>query len=70
MEPYEVIIDKPFKLEIFYEGHRYRVVVTHDDGRQLERVVRASWEPRFGIDVSDKNDIIVAAEEMCAELEK
>jgi hypothetical protein len=61
----------PFTLTVVYEleANRFRVTVQHEDGRARERFLQAGWEPRFGIDVADQDEINKAAEEMCVEME-
>jgi len=61
----------PFALTVVYEleDNRFRVTVRHSDGRQMERFVKAGWEPRFGIDVADQAEIDKVAEALCVEME-
>lgn len=63
----------PYRLEVYYvdgddAGLRFRVVIVSPTDRR-ERFVPCSYEPRFGIDMADMNDIDVAAEDMIAEIE-
>lgn len=55
-----------FKLRVKYETPYYIVEVIHiPSGEILMRPVQSSFEPLWGIDVVDMDNIMIAAEELC-----
>lgn len=62
----------PFTLEVFYEygHHRYRVAIRQDGEVKAIDYVRATYEPQFGIDAADMDEINARAEDLCVMLEK
>lgn len=62
-----------FTMSVFYEPQpgQYRVVVAHntDPEKMRTNFVNAIYEPKFGIDADDMREILLRAEEMCAEME-
>lgn len=63
----------PYTLHVYYVDEdgaepRFRVVISTATDRR-ERFVPCSYEPRFGIDMADMNEIDVAAEDLIAEME-
>lgn len=62
----------PFTLEVFYEfeHHRYKVAIREGSEVKAIDYVRATYEPKFGIDVGDMAEINARAEDMCVALER
>lgn len=60
-----------FKLDAYYvSDHSYLVEVTNiPSGTILAKSFVAFYEPRFGVDMVDMDNILAAAEEMCAAYE-
>lgn len=59
-------------LEVFYtEDHKFKVVVKliSDPTKFREELIQSNYEPRFGIDISDMDNILVTAEKLAIELE-
>jgi len=61
----------PFHLKVFYQRkhHRFRVEVSHEDGRCIVDHVDATYEPVCGIDFADNEEISAKAEEICRRME-
>lgn len=61
----------PFALKVYYQRRRrrYRVEVWHQDGRCGVDYVPATYEPLFGIDFLDNEEISDMAEAICRRME-
>jgi len=61
----------PFRLQVFFDDMKYRIVVTDTkNNKELVETLTASHEPRFGMDIFDSQIVLEKAEEMCVWLEK
>lgn len=59
-----------YKLQVKYEHPNFIVEVIHLPSNEvLMRPVRSEFEPLFGIDVVDMDNIMATAEELCTQHE-
>lgn len=59
-----------YKLQVKYEYPNFIVEVIHLPSNEvMARPVVANFEPRFGIDVVDMDNIMAVAEELCIQHE-
>lgn len=61
--------DKGISLQITYDGVKYKVKVWF--GKTVkEQSVPCSFEPRFGMDILDRNECLKVAETLALEIEQ